>query len=226
MTWSFLHKWIVRNGDNETVNERDFLSLLDLHGVDHVSSTGVTTLHLAMLFPGNMAMAVMLLEKGADVNKLDHNGSRPVHWACSTHSGIFLPLLHRYRADFATADHDGNTPLHYAAKSGNTQAVEYLLHTQIDLPLHQTNHLLQSPMAIALVEEERVCVRMLLQAGCEVTESEVFLTIRTGSSKSLASLVRNSNLKSWDVRRKSALVRFAVVDGKDQMAATLLHHLF
>lgn len=74
----------------------------------------VTALHQAAL-GGNAALAGKLLDRQADVNAQDMNGSSPLHYACSHDRVEVAEVLLRRGAQIDAEDDKGNTPLHIAA---------------------------------------------------------------------------------------------------------------
>ena len=77
-----------------------------------------TPLHLACQW-GHTDIALLLLDRGADINITAIYGHTPLHWACRNgHTDVALLLLGR-RADINIKDIYGWTPLHSACDGGH-----------------------------------------------------------------------------------------------------------
>lgn len=72
------HPWFgaARIGDLQSLERQ----MADGTPVDHASAVNVTALHVAS-FHGNLKVVKWLIEKGADVNKLDGDGTNPLGYA-------------------------------------------------------------------------------------------------------------------------------------------------
>ena len=90
-----------------------------------VDEDGATPLHLAVT-GRQRSCAEMILEAGADVNRGDSSGVRPVHHAAGLGSVKLLELLIAAGADLTLMSGAG-TPLHWAAGNGHLDAVRCLL---------------------------------------------------------------------------------------------------
>ena len=64
-------------------------------------------------------MASLLLENGAEVDKMDNSGRTPLHLAAVRRSSSkIIIILLKKRAQVNLKDNSGKTPLHYAAMEG------------------------------------------------------------------------------------------------------------
>lgn len=78
---------------------------------------GLTPLHLACE-RDNLAVGILLLDRGADVHARANGGRTPLHLAARFASPSMVEmLLERAHADPNAETSDGRTPLHYAASS-------------------------------------------------------------------------------------------------------------
>jgi hypothetical protein len=64
-------------------NFRDVLRQCDKHGVEHRTPMNLTPL-MAAAAAGNVPLVEALLERGADVEAVDHTGRNALHWAIAT----------------------------------------------------------------------------------------------------------------------------------------------
>ena len=76
---------------------------------------------------GNVELARMLLENGADASAQDKNNSTPLHWASGCGLVELARVLLEYRADPRAQDKDNSTPLHRVSESGQVTFVRILL---------------------------------------------------------------------------------------------------
>lgn len=81
--------------------------------------------------PINEAIAMTLIERGADVNSVGNDGKRPLHQAVLTAEQVARKLLDA-GADINAQDNDGNTPLHIACTDAEEDTVIWLLKAGAD----------------------------------------------------------------------------------------------
>ncbi len=91
--------------------------------VNRLNSKGESPLMLAAI-KGNKGVAVLLIKKGADVNK---TGWTPLHYAASSGQLAIISLLLDQHAYIDAESPNGTTPLMMAAKYGTGEAVDLLL---------------------------------------------------------------------------------------------------
>ena len=96
--------------------------------IDQRSDDGYAPLHLAAYF-GQLEVARMLLERGADRNPVASNDSRvtPLHSAVSARHRDLAGLLLALGASANAVQKGGWTPLHAAARNGDEAIVDLLL---------------------------------------------------------------------------------------------------
>ena len=87
---------------------------------------GHATLHTAAQF-GHKDIALMLIEKGANLNEKDSQGSTPLHLAASDQSINAALMLIENGANLSEKNAEGDTPLHLAAESGHCDVVQMLI---------------------------------------------------------------------------------------------------
>lgn len=76
---------------------------------------------------GDVNLARLLLEKGADVDELLPRGQRPIHIAVERENNALVAILADGGARLDLQDDKGRTALHYAAVKGNRAIVRFLL---------------------------------------------------------------------------------------------------
>ena len=115
--------------------------------MDARDKSGATPLHQAAL-KGNLALASLLLQHGADVNARDGGGATPLHNAALSGRSELAALLLDKGADREARDAEsGATPLSLAAAWGRTALVELLVERGADV--NAGNRAGVTPMAAA-----------------------------------------------------------------------------
>ena len=123
--------------------------LVDAHPQDLNARGGTrgTPLHAA-LDGGHQSVAMLLLERGADVGSLDSQSRSPLHIACRGFTGVVSVLIDR-GVDLNTEDDSRQTPLHVASQWGHYDIIRLLLDHDADAdrlddggwtPLHVASH--------------------------------------------------------------------------------------
>ena len=82
-------------------------------------------LHIATA-TGQAEIAKLLLNHGANINRLDRFGRTALHWAAITGHRDLLSLLVEHGADATMEDHNGQTALWWAKHSGHADVVQIL----------------------------------------------------------------------------------------------------
>jgi ankyrin repeat protein len=82
---------------------------------------------------GHTEVVTLLLDRGADINAINCDGSTPLHKAASNGHTEVVRLLLDKGADINAPSRDGSTPLHYAASDGHTEVVTLLLDRGADI---------------------------------------------------------------------------------------------
>jgi ankyrin repeat protein len=100
------------------------------------SSDGFTPLHLAAYF-GREAMAILLLDGGADPSAVSRNpmSLQPIHSAAVSRSLAIVKALLQQGADASARQQGGWTPLHAAAFNGDLPMAQVLVEHGAELAL-------------------------------------------------------------------------------------------
>merc|ERR1712130_705670 len=115
-------------------------------------------LHIASS-KGKYAVAIKLIELGADVNGTDRYGTTAMHWAATSGQIKIIRLLLQHKAKINQCDILDMTPLHSAAHAGRAKTVKYLLRMGADpsiLSIHS-----QSALDLAKNQRNKQCVNIL-----------------------------------------------------------------
>ncbi len=106
-----------------------------------------------------------LVEKGADINALNNQGSAPLHIAASSKSPETVKLLLELGANADQPDDVGMTPLLYAIIRDDVRSSKALIDGGADLNKRSAEG--YTPLALALEEQRYETAKLLLDAGAE-----------------------------------------------------------
>jgi ankyrin repeat protein len=128
------------------------------------NADGETACHVVAKWPvdGDLRVAAMLVDAGADVNALDDQHCTPCHYAAQNDSLDMLRLLLAAGASIAARDGHA-TPLHCAVIRGKVNAARLLISAGADV--HARDNRLFAPLHLAASAE---CVFALLEAGADL----------------------------------------------------------
>jgi quinoprotein dehydrogenase-associated probable ABC transporter substrate-binding protein len=107
-----------------------------------------------------------LIEKGADVNKLDSEGYAPIHIAARNKQAEIISALIAYKADVNRKDRDGYTALHHAVLRNSPEAIEALGKRGADLEERTPKGF--TPLALAILENAYKAAIALIDVGANV----------------------------------------------------------
>ena len=114
--------------------------------------------------PDSLAIAALLLRKGADVNAITREGETPLHLAKGE---SMTRLLLQNGAQVGATTRNGETPLHAAALDGNTARIQLLLDHGADP--NATRHDRSTPLDTAVFFDRTEAVELLLARGAKPT---------------------------------------------------------
>lgn len=124
---------------------------------------GGTALHAALNI-NKQKIALKLIEYGADINAIDHNGWAPIHIVCERG---YLRLFHTLLANKANLTlrlKNEFTLLHIASQHGNLTIVRELLNTN-EISIDTTNLQGSTPLCLAAIRNHIPVIRELLTRG-------------------------------------------------------------
>ena len=126
-----------------------------------------TPLHQAS-YLGQVDVARVLIERGADLTARDCDGKTPLLLALNAGAEDVARLLTEHGAD-VTARCDGRwTPLHYASCGGHVDVARMLIERGADLTAETDFG--ETPLHLALQEGQVDIARMLIERGADVTD--------------------------------------------------------
>lgn len=107
-----------------------------------------------------------LVEKGADINKLDRQGYAPLQAAARSRKDKLIPLLIELGADINGRDRDGFTALSNAAQRNHVPTIEVLAKRGADLELAAEGGF--GPLSLAIDGGHFLAAKALIELGANV----------------------------------------------------------
>ncbi len=119
---------------------------------------------------GDVDRITFLLDKGADVNRLDVEGYAPLHVAARNEDAKAIGALLAHKADVNIKDRDGYTPLHHAVLRNSAPAVAALAMHGANLEVRTPSTV--TPLALAILESKYKAAIALIDAGADVETAD------------------------------------------------------
>ncbi|USP81074.1 hypothetical protein yc1106_08348 [Curvularia clavata] len=157
----------------EAVLEKRRWSLRYRRWVNKKDSRRITALHYAAR-EGHEAVALLLVDRGADLKAKDEKGGTPLHSAASSwkENKAVVQLLVDRGADIKATDNNGKTPLHWAAWVENEVVVQLLVDRGADLKAKEENGMTPLHSAASSWEENEAVVRLLVDRGADIKATD------------------------------------------------------
>jgi ankyrin repeat protein len=145
--------------------------LIDAHPQDVNARGGkhVTPLHAA-LEEGHPSVAMLLVDRGADMGSRDTLGQIPLHIASYRGYNEVASLLIDNGADPNAKENTRKTPLHHASEKGHDEIVRLLFDHDADA--NHRDYLGLTPLHLASQEGHNEIVRLLLNHGADVNRPD------------------------------------------------------
>ncbi|KAH9209236.1 ankyrin repeat-containing domain protein, partial [Leptodontidium sp. 2 PMI_412] len=125
---------------------------------------------------GDIQMAVLMLEAGADVNAVAEDGGTALQLAASYKHGGVVDLLLKWKADpNLSAPLMSTVALWEAAKTGNTAAAKHLLGAGVDV--NAVNDCSDTALSCAVLRGYENFVKLLLDRGADWKVGRNLVTI-------------------------------------------------
>lgn len=134
------------------------------HGADLAEDNGGTALHWAAV-NGHIAIAELLLERGAPLEAVDNEGATPLHRAARNNHRVLVTRIIENGANINVANLVGHTPLHSAANNGHKEATTALLMGGADPNIQDNMGMV--PLHHASVHDHVSVVTLLLEHGAD-----------------------------------------------------------
>ena len=124
-----------------------------------------TPLHLAA-WKDSLAVAELLLDRGAKIEARDKWQRTPLHWAAYYDSIAVAKLLLDRGADYEARDNEQSTPLHLAALRDSRAVAELLLDRGAKIDAR--NEYQRTPLHLAAMYDYRAVAELLLNRGAKI----------------------------------------------------------
>ena len=160
----------------------------------------------------NIPAFFFYLNKGADINKVQEDGSLPLHHA--VHKGLcrLSEMLIESGNNVNAQDNNKRTPMHFAANNGYINEIELLESRDADIePLDEFD---ESPLHYAAQQGHFECSLLLIQKGCKVN-----MRSKTGKTP-LHCAVESGNIDTV----KGIMARKAEINAQDNEKRTPLYY--
>lgn len=175
---------------------------VDVHAVN---KQGYTVFHYVAEV-GNEKMCADLLERGADVNAQNFNGTTPLMLAVIYANNKSLAFILKHEKVKVNAfDGDGNTALHYAVMYRNTNASRALLAKSSNV--NAKNQYDETPLMKAITFNNNECAKMMLRKG-------VKLEIKNRKDQTVLDIAQErENYNMVEILKNVEILKITVVRG-------------
>ena len=119
-------------------------------------------------YNGNVEIAQILLENGADPNKTTIRNETALYWATLKRKPHIADLLVKHRADVNIADEHGETPLHLACLYGMKETAQIFIKNGADI--NKENNLRRTALHQAVNGQYPEIVKILLAEGATINK--------------------------------------------------------
>ena len=116
---------------------------------------------------GEVEVARLLIQRGADVSTADENGNTPLHIASEYGNQEVARLLIEQGADISAATKDGAAPLHNASQNGHQEVTRLLVERGADVSPATKDG--TTPLHLASLNGYQDVARLLIDRGVDVS---------------------------------------------------------
>ena len=173
--------------------------------INEVSDFGKSSMFKAASC-GSIPAAMILVEKGADVNSVLID-DYPIHAACKSRSLAMVKFLANKNADVTSVAQDGSTSLMFAVKAGDLPTIKFLLEKYSNIGIEKANAQGFTALHYAALSGRDDITSLLLSKGADINAktlngaSVLHLAAKSGNMSFVEELIKNH--KELDVNYKT-----------------------
>ncbi|KAH0558926.1 hypothetical protein GP486_004447 [Trichoglossum hirsutum] len=188
---------------------------------------GKRALHLAAE-NGHEAIALLLIEGGADLNSGDYGGRTAVHLAAENGHGRVALLLTQKGADPKAGDSSGKTALHLASENGHASLIQLLLQTGVNIDAEDLEG--DTALHLAASNDREAVTRVLIAEGARIkVQNNAGMTalhraVNTSSIRTVQILLKANANPDDGSNRNESLLHTAIQNNALEIVRLLLQH--
>lgn len=213
----------VARGDSAQVKSLLSSGSFDVNETDTDKNT---CLHLAAGMD-HLAVAQILIEKGANVDAKDGNWLTPMHRACRNNNDSIVKLLIENQADINVKDKEWISPLHVCAANNSLECVK-LFASELKDRANATDRSGATALHHAALNGNCDMIVFLIGMGCEVNvhdnnqRSPLHYAASTDNSDAIRILVSSGGKLNARDKTSKTPIHFAAASGSLNAMQTLL----
>jgi len=179
---------------------------------------------------GSAQAVRVLVERGVDLNRPDHEGRTPLHVATVNGRADVVEILTQGGANVDAKDPHDRTALHEAVAAGHKDIIRILLAAGADQRVHDIHH--RTPAQIAAHDRRKDILALLTAAEPEARNDALFGAMAAGDTELVRSLISEGadvSARAEDGigilhvavgRADKEFLQFLIAKGADVMART------
>ncbi|RSM07682.1 hypothetical protein CDV31_008462 [Fusarium ambrosium] len=186
--------------------------------------------HIVAAAAGDVATLQQELDKGVDLNDIDHEYSQtPLFWAAEKGHEDAVQLLIRYGADINFIDPNlGRTPLLAAIANGHEAVARHLIEAGALVNIEDANF--ETPLIMAAKDGRISLVKLVLDAGADIDAkgwyygmTALSLAAAKGHTDVVELLLQNNATTDFVDETGRKALAWAIEEGHDDIVALLVN---